>query len=65
MKKQTSVAEKQYQKLESNKKEEKVRKRRVKSIYTTVKILFFTNIITVKILLTKILLIQKQLFKTT
>ena len=65
MKKQTSVAEKQYQKLESNKKEEKVRKSRVKSIYTTVKILFFTNIITVKILLTKILLIQKQLFKTT
>ena len=65
MKKQTSVAEKQYQKLESNKKEEKVRKRRVKSIYTTVKILFFTNIITVKTLLTKILLIQKQLFKTT
>ena len=61
MKKQTSVAEKQYQKLESNKKEEKVRKRRVKSIYTTVKILFFTNIITVKILLTKILLIQKQI----
>ena len=65
MKKQTSVAEKQYQKLESNKKEEKVRKSRVKSIYTTVKILFFTNIITVKTLLTKILLIQKQLFKTT
>ena len=65
MKKQTSVAEKQYQILESNKKEEKVRKRRVKSIYTTVKILFFTNIITVKTLLTKILLIQKQLFKTT
>ena len=65
MKKQTSVAEKQYQKLESNKKEEKARKRRVKSIYTTVKILFFTNIITVKTLLTKILLIQKQLFKTT
>ena len=65
MKKQTSVAEKQYQKLESNKKEEKVRKSRVKSIYTAVKILFFTNIITVKTLLTKILLIQKQLFKTT
>ena len=31
LKKQTSVAEKQYQKLESNKKEEKVRKNRVKS----------------------------------
>ena len=61
MKKQTSVAEKQYQKLESNKKEEKVRKSRVKSIYTAVKILFFTNIITVKILLTKILLIRKQI----
>ena len=61
MKKQTSVTEKQYQKLESNKKEEKVRKSRVKSIYTAVKILFFTNIITVKILLAKILLIQKQI----
>ena len=61
MKKQTSVTEKQRQKLESNKKEEKVRKSRVKSIYTAVKILFFTNIITVKILLTKILLIRKQI----
>ena len=64
LKKQTSAAEKHYQKLgkvlESNKKEEKMKKVMLSQIYSTVKILLFTNTAALMNLL-KVLFIQKKL----
>ena len=64
LKEQTSATEKHYQKLgkvlESNKKEEKMKKVMLSQIYSTVKILLFTNTAALMNLL-KVLFIQKKL----